>query len=135
VRFDTLTELRQRYRTELNELSWGNIYDRPDLQVRAMVLLTRQNYHRLIGVKDEYQQWSMINLAYNGGVGAVQKARQACGLARNCDPGIYWGHTERYNPKSTKPLYGNRSAKMINQEHTVKVIRHELPRFNTLYTQ
>lgn len=133
LRFDKLAEMRRAYRDELNELSWKTIYDRPDLQVRAIIILSRENHRRLLSVKDDYERWSMTNLAYNGGIGAVNQARTACGLAKNCDPNFYWGHVERYNPKSTKPLYGNRSAKDINQQHTKHIMRDLLPRYNSFY--
>lgn len=133
LRFDKLDEMRRAYREELHELSWKTIYDRPDLQVRAIIILSRENHRRLLSVKDDYERWSMTNLAYNGGIGAVNQARTACGLAKNCDPDYYWGHVERYNPKSTKPLYGNRSAKDINQQHTKHIMRDLLPRYNSFY--
>lgn len=133
IRFDKLDEMRKAYRDELHELSWKTIYDRPDLQVRAIIILSRENHRRLISVKDDYERWSMTNLAYNGGIGAVNKARIACGLTKNCNPDVYWGHVERYNPKSTKPLYGNRSAKDINQQHTKHIMRDLLPRYNSFY--
>lgn len=133
IRFDKLDEMRKAYRDELHELSWKTIYDRPDLQVRAIIILSRENHRRLISIKDDYERWSMTNLAYNGGIGAVNKARIACGLAKNCNPDAYWGHVERYNPKSTKPLYGNRSAKDINQQHTKHIMRDLLPRYNSFY--
>ena len=125
--------MRQAYRDELHELSWTTLKDRPDLQVRAIIILSRENHRKLISIKDDYERWSMTNLAYNGGIGAVNKARIACGLAKNCNPDVYWGHVERYNPKSTKPLYGNRSAKDINQQHTKHVMRDLLPRYNSFY--
>lgn len=133
IRFDKLDEMRRTYREELHELSWKTIYDRPDLQVRAIIILSRENHRRLISVKDDYERWSMTNLAYNGGIGAVNQARTACGLAKGCDPDVYWGHVERYNPKSTKPLYGDRSAKDINQYHTRHIMRDLLPRYNSFY--
>ena len=133
IRFDKLDEMRKAYRDELHELSWKTIYDRPDLQVRAIIILSRENHRRLISIKDDYERWSMTNLAYNGGIDAVNKARIACGLTKNCNPDVYWGHVERYNPKSTKPLYGNRSAKDINQQHTKHIMRDLLPRYNSFY--
>ena len=44
LRFDALEELRTRYKTELYELNWHNIYTRPDLQIRAGILKSKENY-------------------------------------------------------------------------------------------
>lgn len=121
IRFDALADLTKRYNDELRELSWLTIYDRVDLQVRAMVLMTRSNYNQLLSVKDETERIRMADSAYNGGLRAVLNARIACGLAAGCDSQKWFGHTERYINKSKKPLYAGRSALDINLQHVKDV--------------
>jgi len=42
IRFDSLTDMRNRYRESLKELTWKNVYQRPDLQIRAITLMSRE---------------------------------------------------------------------------------------------
>ena len=121
IRFDALGDLKKRYNDELRELSWLNIHDRVDLQVRTMVLMTRTNYNQLLAVKSELERIRMADSAYNGGLKAVLNARIACGLAAGCDSQQWFGHTERYINKSKKPLYAGRSALDINLHHVKDV--------------
>ena len=134
-RFDTLTELANRHRSELRELSWLNVKQRPDLQVRAGVLLIRQNYKALFMVKDREQRNWMADAAFNGGLGGLEKERRACGLAANCDPGIWFEHVERYCLKSKSPLYGNRSACDINRHHVFTVAKERYSKYVKAFDQ
>lgn len=133
VRFDTLSDLRNRYKAELGELNWGNIAERPDLQVRAVMLLTRSNYTRFLSVTDELERIKMTDSAYNGGVKAVLDARVVCGLAKGCNPQIWDKNTERYLKKSTKPIYAGRSAMDINLHHVRDVTGIRKPKYELLY--
>lgn len=129
IRFDILQELKDKYKDELKELSWSNIYQRPDLQIRSMLLLSKQNYKSLYMVKDEFERLAMADAAYNGGLGGLQKERRACGLAKNCDPNKWFNNTERYCLKSKKPLYGNRSACDINRHHVTDVMKVRINKY------
>lgn len=133
VRFDALTDMRQRYREQLAEMSWSTIKQRPDLQLRAMVLMSRENYQSLYIIRDPYQRIAMADAAYNGGRGSVMKSRQLCGLAANCDPQQWFNHTERYCTKSRKPLYDTRSACDIWINHPRDVLQYKLPKYRKLY--
>lgn len=130
IRFDKLTELRNAYREELKELSWSTVKHRPDLQIRASVLLVRSDYNALHMVKDPIARAHFTDAAYNGGRGGVQKERTACGLAKDCDPQQWFGHVERYCLKSKKALYGNRSACDINRHHVHDVFYIRLPKYS-----
>lgn len=133
IRFDILQELKDRYKSELKELAWTNIYQRPDLQIRAMMLLSKQNYNALHSVKDEYQRFAMADAAYNGGLGGLQKERRACGLAKNCNPNIWFSNVERYCLKSKKVLYANRSACDINRHHVKDVMTIRLDKYRKYF--
>ena len=118
TRFDALADLTATYEDELSGLTWGNVYQRPDLQLRALVLMSR-DAARPFRASAGYLQFG--DAGYNGGVAGVQKERRACGLRPGCDPGQWFGHVEKVCLKSRQPLYGNRSACDINREHVHNV--------------
>jgi hypothetical protein len=118
VRFDALADLREQYDAELGALSWGNVYQRPDLQLRALVLMSR-DAARPFRASSAWLHFG--DAGYNGGVAGVQKERRACKLSAGCDPAQWFGHVERHCLKSRQPLYGGRSACDINREHVHNV--------------
>jgi hypothetical protein len=117
VRFDTLSDYRKAYNADLNELAWETIATRPDLQIRTMLLMTKDNYKALYPVKNELDRFKMTDAAYNSGLGSVKKRRLQCGLTKDCDPQIWDNNVGRMKVLSSKPIYGNRSPQMINDEH------------------
>jgi len=118
---------------ELKELSWTNVAQRPDLQIRTAILMIRENTTRLAGVKDPENRLQMADAAYNGGIGGTIKERTACGLAKGCDPQIWFGHVEAYCMKSKKKLYGDRSACDINREHPKTLFQIRLAKYQRHY--
>jgi len=123
IRFDALSELKHKYPKELAELSWQVVYDRPDLQIRALALMMQDNYQYFNRhVKDPYQAYAFADAAYNGGAGGVDHERRACKLATWCDPNQWFDNVEKLCLKSKAALYGNRSACDINREHVRNVI-------------
>lgn len=133
IRFDTLSDLRRAHMAELKELSWSNVYQKPELQIRAGILLSKQNYQALFEIKDVYQRLAMADAAYNGGIGGVRKERTTCGLASNCDPKLWFDNVERYCSKSKKPLYAGRSACDINRHHVKDVLKTRMPKYKTYF--
>lgn len=129
IRFDSLSEMRRIYATELKEMSWNNIANRPDLQIRTIILMTIGNYNKFYTVKDEFERLAMTDAAYNGGVGHTLKERQQCGLKKNCDPQKWFGNVEKIIVKSTKPLYAGRSAFDINRHHVKDVLYTRMPKY------
>lgn len=121
-RFDSLAAMRAQY-PDLRDWTWGNVYQRPDLQLRAIVLMSRANYQalRMVALPDD--RLAFTDAAYNGGLGGVQNERRACGIKAGCDPQQWFGHVERVCLKSRTPLYGQRSACDINREHVTMVMR------------
>lgn len=133
LRFDSLTELKNKHKNQLVDLNWGNIYTRVDLQVRAIVLMTRDNYKSLYDVKDNWERLAMTDSAYNGGLSGLQKERRLCGLTKGCDPGKWFGHVENTSVKSTDVLYGGRSPKEINRAHVADILLTRLPKYRDNY--
>lgn len=123
VRFDALADAR-KLDVSLAGWSWANVYDRPDLQLRALVVMNRQCYGQ-IGklVANEHNRIAFCDAAYNGGFGGMQSDRRACGLKSGCNPQQWFDHVETTCTKSRRPLYGSRSACDINREHVNNVIR------------
>ena len=128
LRFDALAEMRERH-PALREWSWSNVYQRPDLQLRAVILKTRDDYMGLRVVTDPWQRLAFADAAYNGGFGGVQKERRACGLKAGCDPQQWFGHVEHVCLKSRAPLYGSRSACDINRHHVTGVLVERSPKY------
>lgn len=118
LRLDSLTSLKTQYGDALGEWSWDNVYTRPDLQLRAVVILSRDSA-KPFTTNAGWLQFG--DAAYNGGVAGVQKERRACKLTPGCDPGKWFGNVDQHCLKSRQPLYGGRSACDINREHVANV--------------
>lgn len=129
VRFDKFTELRTRYKRDLYDASWDNIMSKPDIQIRMIVLMLRDDYGKLYDIKDPYQRLSMVDNSYNGGYGGLQKERRRCSLIKGCDPSIWFNNVEKVCLKSKKSLYGNRSVCEISRYHTRDVMLAKLPKY------
>lgn len=128
LRFDALAEMRERH-PALREWNWANVYDRPDLQMRAVVLKSRDDFTALSMVSDPLERLAFADAGYNGGMGGVQKERRACGLKSGCDPQRWWGHVELTCLKSRAALYGGRSACDINRHHVTDVLKVRAPKY------
>lgn len=128
LRFDKLVEMREAH-PALRELSWSTIYQRPDLQIRTMIVMLKADYRRFSTTAAPLH---FADAAYNGGWGGVQKERRACGLKPGCDPQQWFGHVERVCLKSRQPLYGTRSACDINRHHVHDVIHVRAPKYRGL---
>jgi hypothetical protein len=128
LRFDALGEMRGRH-PALRELSWFNVYARPDLQIRALVLMSRDNYRALDMITVPGERLAMADAAYNGGLGGVRTDRRACQITAGCDPQRWWGHVEKTCTKSRAALYAGRSACDINRHHVADVLHHRAPKY------
>lgn len=118
LRFDSLESMRRTYPDALGEWSWSNVYERPDLQMRGVVL----------GAKDaanpfrKTEGWlDFGDAAYNGGGSGLERERRACAATPGCVSTVWWGNVENHCLKSHAPLYGGRSACDINREHVLNV--------------
>jgi len=119
VRFDSLASMRAAYAAELGAWNWGNVYERPDLQLRAIVLMSHDAWRPFRAAPAALE---FGDASYNGGVAGVQQERRACALTPGCDPGQWFGHVDAHCLKSRQPLYGGRSACDINREHVRNVM-------------
>lgn len=117
TRFDALAEMRQAH-PALQELDWSNVYQRPDLQLRVLVLKSRGDW-RWLG---QPAAMEFVDLAYNAGRGRVLQDRRACGMTAGCDPAQWAGHVERTCTASRAPIYGTRSACDISRHHVADVM-------------
>lgn len=132
-RFDTLSDMRRMYVKELKEVSWENIYSRPDLQIRMIILHLKNDYDNLYEFNDPIVRLAATDASYNGGRGAVNYNRRTCGLVKGCDVQQWFGHVELHSNKSTKVLYGNRSARQIFLDHPRDVFFNRLPKYKDQY--
>jgi len=121
IRFDALAELRNKYPKALYEWSWQNVYDRPDLQLRGLVLKSKDNYDYYKRYTDSDNALYFADAAYNGGIVGLDRERVACSLSKTCDVTKWFGNVERFCLKSQVALYGNRSACDINRHHVKDV--------------
>lgn len=129
-RFDALEELKLKHREALHELSWQNIYSRPDLQMRAVILKSKDNYDYYIKYSNnQLEALAFGDAAYNGGIGGLNSERRACKLAKDCDHTKWFGNVERFCLKSKVALYGNRSACDINRHHVRDVLITRSPKY------
>lgn len=131
LRFDALSEMRDAH-PALAGLDWATIYQRPDLQIAALILKVRADYQALRDVADPGQRLAMADAAYNGGRAGLQRERRACQLSAGCDPGQWWGHVEAHCLKSRQPLYAGRSACDINRHHVRDVVTVKAPKYRGL---
>jgi hypothetical protein len=130
LRFDSLTESRRLDPRGLNDLRWDTVYQRPDLQMRVMVLMTRSNWNRITTLTpDPHLRLQLTDLAYNAGLGRVLNDRRACGLTSGCNVDVWHGHIERTCTASKKPLYGTRSACDISRHHVHDVVGVRMPKY------
>lgn len=118
IRFDALQDTK-RLDASLAEWDWSNVYRRPDLQLRSIVISSRDCNNKLSRlVKDPKQVLRMCDSAHNGGYAGLQAERRACGLRADCDPQIWDDNVEKVCLKSKVKWRGyGQSACEINREH------------------
>ena len=132
-RFDTLADMRRAYNTELKDLSWDTLKDRPDLQMRTMILMVRKDLQYFGNVPDPINKYKFADSSYNGGRGDVLRARTKCSMTPGCDANIWTGHVDLQSVKSDKPLYGTRSAKFINNEHVSNIFELRMEKYRPFF--
>ena len=133
VKMDVLTDYVRRYNKELHDLSWSNVYSRPDLQARFTSLMLRDLYKHYYRIPDPWQRTHFVDSAYNGGPGMLDKERMACGLAAGCNPNIFPHNVERYCLRNKNSIYGTRNACDINRYHVDDVLYVRFPKYRDLF--
>jgi len=129
LRFDALAEMKQQH-PSLRELNWGNIYDRPDLQIRALVLKSKQDHRNF---EQTATPLHFTDAAYNEGVGGVNQDRRLCKISSNCNPTIWFNNVELTCSRSKTPIYGGRSACDISRHHVRDVMLVKSPKYKAYY--
>lgn len=122
LRFDTLTDLKDMHPV-LQDWNWSNVYKRPDLQIRAMLLMNIDNYKLLSSVKDPVVRLHFTDASYNAGLGNVNDKRRICKLKSNCNTQLWFGNVENSCKANQKPIYGTRTACDIVKDHTHNVFK------------
>lgn len=129
IRWDIIATLKKRHPKELHELNWDNVKQRPDLQIKAGLLLWRDNWRKLASVIPIEERVYFADSIYNGG-GWVYKERRICKLRKGCDPDIWFGNVELIKDvRGKKKLYGNRTAWDINRHHVRDVTIIRTPKY------
>jgi len=132
IRFDSLQAIRAEHYEQLHDLSWQNILMRPDLQMRAIILMSQDNYKRLWMIKNPYDRIAFTDSAYNGGLGGVYQDRRLCNLEPHCDPDIWFNNVQKTCSKSNIPIYGNQSPCSINRTHVYNVLKIRMEKYSSL---
>ena len=122
LRFDALAEIRDKHK-ELKEMSWSNIKSRPDLQIRATILKSRDNFEHYAKYADTENALIFGMVSFNGGVGGLDRERRACVLTKGCNPNVWFDNVELLCLKSKAILYGKRSACDINREYPINIVK------------
>jgi hypothetical protein len=132
-RFDSLYDLRRSNKESLKELSWNNVYSRPDLQLRSVVLKVKQDYNKLHSDKTTSENaLLMTDAAYNAGRGRINIDRRICASKKNCDPNVWFNNVASVCSITTR-IY-NRSACDIYHNHA-KDTFIRTPKYETIYTK
>ena len=132
LRFDTIMNLKRKYPKELHELTWKNVYKRPDLQLKAGLLLWRDNDDYLNKDITGYNRLWFLDSIYNGGSKWLLRERTKCKLKQGCNPRIWFNNVADINCRGHRKLYGNRTAWDINRHHVVDVKRR-MDKYKKLY--
>lgn len=132
LRFDALAELREIH-PQLRELTWGNVYERADLQNVALVLKSRDNFRFFARLRvDNLEALRFADAGYNEGNGRVQLDRRACAVTAGCDPRQWFGNVELTCTASHAALYGTRSPCAISRNHVHDVALVRAPKYRGL---
>lgn len=133
IRFDALAEIRSAHPKALSEWNWNNVYDRPDLQLRGLVLKSKDNYGYYRRHTDVDNALYFGDASYNGGITGLDRERAACGMSSTCDSKKWFGNVERFCLKSQTALYGNRSACDINRHHVKDVFNIRADKYKKVW--
>lgn len=136
LRFDTLENLRRKYPKELHELTWNNIKEKPELQIRAMALLWRDNYRLFSNNILLNDRIAFSDSVYNGGFKYLNRERATCKLTVDCNSSLWFKNVELIKSGRVKrKLYGNRTAWDINRNHVKNVLNVRWSKYKNNYNK
>lgn len=134
IRFDSLKSLYNSFREELDGLTWETVYSRPDLQIRSIVLLYREDYSVLrTYARDPYEAVKFADAAYNSGRRRIITDIIQCKLQKDCDPTVWFNNVEKTCSFSKKKLYGKKSPCEINREHVYNTTKVRIGKYKKDY--
>ena len=134
LRFDTLRNLKRKYPKELKDLTWDNIKEEPELQIRAMLLLWNSNFKTFSKTIPIDARTAFTDSSYNGGFKYLNRERKECKLRKNCNPKKWFKNTELMkSSRAKRKLYGNKSAWDINREHVYNVLKLRHGKYEDYY--
>ena len=128
LRFDALAEMRDAH-PALRELNWNNVYDRVDLQLRALLLKMRGDFNWLARIPDVEDRLLFADAVYNRGRTGIDSDRRLCQLTAGCNPQKWFGHVQHTCTGSKTPVYGKRTVCDINREHVFNVVVLRAPKY------
>jgi hypothetical protein len=133
-RFDSLTELQEKYKAELGGWGWGGTLYDPHYQMRGLVLMNKGNYQKILGVANERERIAMTLVAYNGGLGRVMSDRKLCDATVGCNSKFWFGHAEKISrlPKVAVSGYGM-SFFQINREYPHRIMEIRSEKYKPLF--
>ena len=133
VKWDMLRYLKLRYPKYLKDLTWKNIYNRPDLQILAGMLLWKSNMPLFIHKVDKDSLIWFLDSCYNGGFKYLYREMTICKLTKGCNPRKWFGNVAKIKSRrALHKLYGNRTAWDINRQH-VKLVRARMQKYKKLF--
>lgn len=122
VRFDTMAELRTKYRG-LAGWSWADRFN-PTYQLRAVTLKNKATFNKMRPlVTYESTAFALMDAAYNCGEGCVYTRRRLCQQIEGCNPDRWFGHLEKFSGQSKTKWAGyGKSAHEITVGHVHNVL-------------
>jgi len=127
-RFNVWKELRARDRVLRDTWIWENRYD-PRMQMRAMLVLNRQNWSAIrFPVADTHQRLAFMLVWYNSGSPMID--RNLCVRVPGCDPSKWFGNVELYTRKSVIKQKGyGKSFAEISREYPQQILITRRPKY------
>lgn len=126
LRFDALAEVRALDPVGLAGFTWQTVYDRADLNMRAIIIKFKDcatRFARQAPQVNSFNSMAFCDAAYNGGYGGMLSDRQLCNLVSECDPNRWFGHVEHHSNKNRQRWQGyGKSAYQINREHVTYAV-------------
>jgi hypothetical protein len=133
-RFDSLAELKTKYKVELAGWGWGETLYDPHYQLRGLVLMNKGNYQRILDTANTLERTAMMLVAYNGGLGRVMSDRKLCDATAGCNSRFWFDHAEKTSrlPKVAVTGYG-KSFFQINREYPHLIMEKRSLKYKQLF--
>lgn len=122
LRFDSLTELRNRHSEALAGWNWKNVAD-ATFQLRGLVLMDRDLYNAFDFAETELDRFAFMDASYNGGQGGLLSDRALCKAVASCNPNVWQGNVELYSKKAKTAAGGyGQGFFQVNRGHVQQVV-------------